>query len=195
MPSEDLLAAKVDAMTKLPINVCRVESSEGAADYVTCLTHERVFERGLPGEAIIGVLLRPLEAGENITPENFARNRLFVDFLHCVVARRGPQLAGVLAEARRQGQGLVVVVDRRTRTPQGPVPPKDIVGVFEVHDGKVVHDSYHPSPKHEILSSDGFFQLDPELQSCLLEELVALTEANPKRDDIARDKPLTSGSS
>lgn len=104
-------------MTKLPINVCRVDTPEGTKDYVTCLSHERVFERGLPGEAIIGVLLRPLEAGEAITPEVFARNRLFVDFMHSVIARRGPQLAGLIAEARRQGQGWVVVVDQRTRTP------------------------------------------------------------------------------
>jgi hypothetical protein len=167
-------------MTTLPINVCRVDTPEGAKDYVTCLSHERVFEHGLPSEAIIGVLLRPLKAGETITPEVFARNRLFVDFMHGVVARRGPQLPGLLAEARRQGQGMVVVVDLRTRTPQGPVPPEDIVGVFKVQDGAVVPESYYPSPKHMILSSDGFFQLDPELESCLLEELVALSEAKPE---------------
>jgi hypothetical protein len=166
-------------MTKMPINVCRVDTPEGMKDYVTLLSHERVLERGLPGEAIIGVLLRPLESGEEITPEVFARNRVFVDFMHGVIARRGPQLAGLIAEVQRQGQGLVVVVDQRTRTPQGAVPPEDIVGVFEVRDSKVVPDSYRPSPKHMILSPDGFFQLGAELEPCLLEELIALTEARP----------------
>jgi hypothetical protein len=161
------------------MNVCRVQTPDGMKDYVTCLSQERVLERGLPGEAILGVLLRSLESGEAITPEVFARNRVFVDFMHSVIARRGPQLTGLIEEARRQGQGWVYVIDQRTPTPQGAVPPQDIVGVFEVRDGKVVPDSYRPSPKHMILSPDGFFQLGSELEPCLLEELVALTEARP----------------
>jgi hypothetical protein len=98
------------------------------------------------------------------------------DFMHGVIARRGPHLAGLIAEARRQGQGWVVVVDQRTPTPQGAVPPEDIVGVFEVRDGKIVPDSYRASPKHLILLRNGFVQLGAELEPCMLEELIALTE-------------------
>jgi hypothetical protein len=163
-------------MADFPINVCRVDTPEGTKDYVTCLSHEHVFAYGLPAQAIIGVLLRPLEPGEAITPSAFARNRVFVDFMHQVIARRGPELPGLIAEARRQDDGWVYVIDQRTRTPQGAVPPEDIVGAFEVKDGRIVPGSYRPSPKHMLLSSDGFFRLGSELQPSLLEELVLLAK-------------------
>jgi hypothetical protein len=159
---------------KLPLIVCHVDTPEGSKDYVTCLSHEQVFEHGLPPEAIIGVLLRPLDEGEKITPAVFARNRIFVDFMHDVIARRGPALHGLIAEAQRQRDGWVYIIDQRTPTPQGAVPPEDIVGAFEVKDGRVVPGSYWRSPKHMILSSEGFLQLGSELQQCLLEELTAL---------------------
>jgi hypothetical protein len=101
---------------------------------------------------------------------------VFVDFMHGVIARRGPELPGLVAEAQRQVDGWVFVIDQRTRTPQDAVPPEDIVGVFEVKDGRVVPDSYRASPNHQILSADGFFRLGSELQPCLLAELAALTE-------------------
>ena len=169
-------------MTELPINVCRVDTREGTKDYVTCLSHEQVFERGLPAEAIIGVLLRPLKSGDAITPAVFARNRVFVDFMQGVIARRGPDLPGLIAEGRRQGDGWLYVVDQRTPTLQGAVPPEDIVGAFEVKGGQVVPGSYRPSPKHLILSSSGFFRLGPELQQCLLAELAALAESGGATD-------------
>lgn len=154
------------------MNICRVDTPDGPKDYVTCLSHEHVFKHGLQPEAIVGVLVRPLENGEQINPDNFARNRVFVDFMHSVIARRGPELPGFIAEAKRQGEGWVYVVDQRTPTPQGAVPPEDIVGVFEIRNGQVVVGSYRASPNHVILSANGFFFLGAELQSCLIEELV-----------------------
>jgi hypothetical protein len=173
---------EVVPMMPLPIYIYHVETPEGAKDYISCLGHEHVFAHGLPPESIIGVLTRPLESGEAITPAVFARNRVFVEFMHRVIARRGPQLPGLIAEARRQGDGLVVVIDQRTPTPQGPVPPEDIVGVFEVKNGQTTSERYHASPNHLILSSNGFFRLDTELQSCLLEELAKLTASDSPID-------------
>jgi hypothetical protein len=170
----------------LPINVCRVHTPDGVKDYVTCVPHETAFKRGLVPEAVIGVLLQPVDQVAAITPEVFARNRVFVDFLHEVIARRGPGLPGLVAEARRQGDGWVYIIDQRTRDPRGHIPPEDIVGVFAVQGGRVVPDSYQRSPKHLILSADGFFRLDAELQACLLEELAARAEPSAAADR-ARD--------
>src|SRR5262249_30472144 len=133
-------------------------------------------------EVIIGVLSRPLGPGEAITPAVFARNRVFVDFLHGVIARRGPELPGLIAEARRQGAGWVYIIDQRTPTPQGPIPPEDILGGFEVKGGQVVPGSYRPNPKHRVLSADGFFRLGAELQDCLLEELGRRAEPGAAAD-------------
>lgn len=170
-------------MAELSISVCRVDTADGAKDYVTCLPHEQVFARGLPAEAIIGVLLRPLGPGEAITQAVFARNRVFVDFLHGVIARRGPALPGLIAEAQRQGEGWVYIIDQRTRNPQGHIPPEDIVGVFAVQGGRVVADSYQRCPRHLILSADGFFRLEAGLQACLLEELASLAEPGAAPDE------------
>ena len=158
-------------MEQLPLNIFSVDTPDGIKDYVSCLPHELVFARGLVGEAIMGVLLQPLDRQERITPDVFAPNRVFVDFMHDVVARRGPEQPGLVAEAQRQGDGWVYVIDQRTPTPGGAVPPEDIVGWFEVRGGRVVAGSYKPCPKHVVLTDDGFFNLGPELQACLLEEL------------------------
>lgn len=163
-------------MAELPITVCRVGTPDGPKDYLTCVPHEQALSRGLAPEAIVGVLLRPLEPNEAITPAVFARNRAFVDFMHGLIARRGPGLHGLIAEAQRQGDGWIYIIDQRTLTPQGPVPPQDIIGAFEVRGGQVVAGSYRPSPQHMILSADGFVRLGAELQACLLEELGVQTD-------------------
>lgn len=161
----------------LPINVFQCDTPDGPKHYVSCLSHEQVFASGLPPEAIIGVLLRPWGPGETITPAVFARNRVFVEFMHEVIGRRGPMLNGLRAEARRQREGWVYLIDQRTLTPEGAVPPEDIVGAFEVEDGQVVPGSYRAIPEHVILSSDGFFRIGAELEACLLEELAKRASA------------------
>jgi hypothetical protein len=160
-------------MTEPVIYVCRVESPDGAKDYLTLVPPEVAFSQGLAPEAIVGVLLRPLAANEAITPEVFARNRVFVDFMHDVIARNGPDQPGCQAEAKRLGDGWVYIIDQRTPTPGGAVPPEDIIGVFEAKEGQVVPGSYRPSPMHMILSPSGFFRLDAGLMECLLRELGA----------------------
>src|SRR5438046_10520015 len=112
-------------MAKLQIGVIRIDfhdSSEESKDYITCLDPERLSKgAGIPSEGIIGQLLRPLEAGERITPDNFAANTVFVELMQGVIARHGPLLKDLVAEDMRLGAGTVYVVDQRTRAPQGPV--------------------------------------------------------------------------
>jgi len=153
------------------MHVCRVDTPEGSKDYVTLLPPEVVFAQGLAPEAIVGMLLRTLGPGERITPQTFAQNRAFVEFMHAVVARYGPYQPGFQAEAKRLGEGWIYVIDRRTPTPEGAVPSEDILGAFEVKRGEVVPGSYQANPKHIILSPNGFFQLGDGLQACLLQEL------------------------
>jgi hypothetical protein len=160
---------------QLPIIVCRVQSAEGPRDYVTCLDEQHLTAHGLPVEAVLGVVQRPLNPGEGIVPANFNWNRSFVDFMHNMIARRGPKLSGVRGQARRQRDGWLYIVDQRTPNPQVSIPPEDIVGAFQVRDGQILPDSYHPSQSHVLLSNHGFVRLGPELQACLLEELRGLS--------------------
>jgi hypothetical protein len=157
--------------TEPAVYACRVDTPEGTRDYFTLLTPDVVSSQGLAPESIIGMLLRPLGTGESITPEVFARNRVFVDFMHDVFARYAPQQPGCQSEAKRLGDGWICIIDQRTPTPKGPVPPEDIIGVIEVKGGAVVPGSYRASHKHMILSPNGFFQLERGLRDCLLREL------------------------
>ena len=68
------------------IGVYRCHTPEGIRQYVSYVPREHVFAHGLTPKAIVGVLLRPLEPGEGITPAVFARNPVFVDFMHEVIA-------------------------------------------------------------------------------------------------------------
>jgi hypothetical protein len=70
----------------------------------------------LISEAIVGVLLRPLATGERITPEVFARNSGFVQFMHDAIARFAPEQADCRSEAKRQGGGWIYIIDGRTKT-------------------------------------------------------------------------------
>jgi hypothetical protein len=158
----------------LSVRVCRVETPEGTKDYVTCSPRPNLFTSGLAPEEIVGVLQRPLRTGEAITPTIFARNRVFVEFMQSVIAHRGPTVRGLIARANQQGEGWVLVIDQRTPTPTGAVPPEDIVGAFAVNRGALVPGSYKPNPNHALLTGNGFFQLGDELQECLLEALAGL---------------------
>jgi hypothetical protein len=167
-------------MTDYSISVIQVNTPEGWKNYVALTSARMAFSAGLIPEAILGILERPEEP---IAPGNFTANSVFRKFLADVIARNGPDDPDMQAEAARQGEGYIVVIDQRTPTPGDSVPPEDIVGVFEVKDGKVVPGSYQPSPNHRLLTDDGFFRLGSFLNERLQQELAARASEPPKSSD------------
>ena len=136
------------------------------------LSQDRVFEKGLPARAIVGVI--PFrEAG--LDPATFRPNPEFVAFLHEVIEKYAPLDPDLQAEARRQGQGWLYVIDGRTPTPRDNVPPEDIIGAFEVQGRKIIADSYQLNQNHRLVTKFGLFQLDSFLQDKLLAEIENLT--------------------
>ena len=87
---------------------------------------------------------------------------------------------------RYEADGWVYLIDGRTRTPGGAVPPEDIIGAFEVRGGRIVPGSYQAGPRHRILSRDGFFRLSPDLEAALLEELANLAQHCDPADPLIR---------
>ncbi len=169
--------------------VCRVEKpGEEPQDLVTSLPPEELFIKGLIPEAIVGVLKTPLKKSEAIKPENFVRNKVFNDFMHEFIARGGPELKGLKAKAQQQGEGWVYLIDARTPTPQGQVPPQDIIGGFKVKAGLLVVGTYKRNPNHVLLSQDGFFRLPPELNERLKQEVTARNSKSPKPEANAQNK-------
>ncbi len=160
-----------------PINVCSVRTDAGFQDYVVWIPVETAFKFGLPPQAILGRLSRPLQTGEAITPSIFQSNKAFVVFMHEVIDRLAPTTPSFPLQATSIYKGWLYLIDQRTPTPEGNVPFEDIVGAFEIEDGKVVSGSYQPNPKHRILSANGFVNLGHDLQACLRSELSSLNKS------------------
>jgi hypothetical protein len=122
---------------------------------------------GLPAEAIVGGV-----AGEELSPEAFRPNAAFIDFLHKVIQKDGPEDPGLRAAAREQGDGWVYVIDLRTPDgPQGSVPPDDIIGGFAVRTGQVVRSSYQPNPGYIAFTRHGLISLPPFLHQAFVDRL------------------------
>jgi hypothetical protein len=127
------------------------------------------LDGGLPGEAILGEFTG---GPERLDPDHFTPNPKFLQFLHRVLARHAASAPGFLAEAERQKDGHVYVLDKRTPTPTGAVPPEDIIGAIEIAGGKPLR--YVGSPRYAALTIRGQTQLDPWLHARLVDELRAL---------------------
>src|SRR3954467_8749780 len=120
----------------------------------------------LPEVAIAG------EFTDNSADENsFVENPVFVRFLHRCVEMFGPQSPGLRAEADRQKNGVIMVIDQRSGNILGRVEPIDIIGGFEVIGSQVHPETYRPNPNYRLLTRAGFFQLDQYIEKKMIEEL------------------------
>lgn len=136
---------------------------------VSLLPEDIVFKSGLPPEAIMGTLT---DGPHTVTPEAFQQNERFIQFLAFVIAKHAADCPGLIAEAQQQPNGYVYILDKRTPTPQGAVPPEDIIGGVEIENGQMLR--FHGLPTYRILTSNGFMQLDSWFKARLIEELVAV---------------------
>ena len=143
--------------------------------YVSPLTNEVTFEFGLPSEAIMGELV---DGPDQISAEHFEQNPLLVKFLAGVIATHGKNCPGLVAETERQQNGFVYILDERYSSPDGSVPPEDIVGGMEISNGTMLR--FHSSPKYRILTKNGFMKIDSWLIKKLTEELIILAQAQDK---------------
>ena len=110
--------------------------------------------------------------------ERFRVNHAFVEFMHDVIRTAGPTDPSLQEAAAEQGNGWVYIIDLRTpEGPQGRVPLEDIIGGFEVRDGRLLADSYRPNEEHLVLTKDGPVQLPPSLHAELVR--AALERARP----------------
>lgn len=169
-------------MSQTKINIFKVKTPDGFKDFVSLLPAQDAFSGGIVPEAIIGEFSEPLHPDAPIPANGFARNRLFVELLHSVVAREAPKLKSFQSQAKKQMEGWVYVIDQRTSNPTGDVPNEDVIGAFEVKNGKVVDGTYVANKNHRILSTRGFFDLGAELYELLLAELRERNSSKRKAD-------------
>jgi hypothetical protein len=157
---------------ELPVSIVVVGPEQDRRHYVTISPLDT--QRDIAPAKIIGMLKQPIQRDESITPDNFARNGVFVDFLHSIIARHGPTVPGLVRAAKQQEEGWVYIIDGRTPTPQEDVPQEDIIGSFQVINGEISSASYKRNTEHRILSDRGFFRIDALLIQQLINELAKI---------------------
>jgi hypothetical protein len=123
--------------------------------------------RGIPEDAIVGTLPSNVL---DIKQETLKPNPSFLRFLHKVIATHGPSAPRLKNAARELGNGALLVKDGRV-TIVGEHEPEDVLGTFEVHEGRIIQDSYRPHLDYLVVSKRGMFVLDPWLHERLLEEV------------------------
>ena len=151
-------------------NIVEVQNENGENKYYyTLLPHEEVFEKGLISIAIAGVFTKSLKDSEAIDSSSFKPNSEYISFIHKVIEENAPKSQSFRDEAKRQKNGVVVVIDYRVKSKDSAVPPEDIVGLFEIKNSLVA--SYKANPNYVLWSEKGFSNLGAELQSILLSEI------------------------
>jgi hypothetical protein len=145
--------------------------------YLSCQSPEQtVAAGGIEPFSIIGEVTGPRREGQPIAPESFAASRQFREFLQGVVGRRGPELPGLVAVAKRQREGWVHIIDQRTPDPSGEIVPEDMVGSFSVSKGRLVPNGFIANPHYAVLTDNGFPVLGPFL-SLVMEEIAIALDA------------------
>lgn len=122
---------------------------------LSLLQHDQVFKNGLANKAIIGYVLN---ISIPLTKDNVYINPDFISLFHKVVNDVSPTIDSFKLSAEKQNQGFVYIIDQRDKHHPN-TKPFDIIGAFEVKDGKVVVGSYTSNPNYQIVSDDGLFQL------------------------------------
>ena len=158
------------------VKIYTVRTEEGFKNIASFISKEDAFKKGLLPESIIGYFTNQINTNE-LKPENFLRNSLFVEFLHKSIAEYAPRIKSFQVTARKLKNGWVYIIDQRTPDPNGTVPPEDIIGAFEIKDGKFINGSYKPNFNHRVLSHLGFVKLDFELYEYLLSKLHKMYES------------------
>lgn len=126
---------------------------------------------GVPTEVVVGKLIDP---SESLSTENFGRNRRFVDYMHSIVEQWAPTIEEVESRAKRIGNGKIPIYDRRSALKGLKPTERDILGWFEVEDGRILEDSYQANDEHRILDETGMFTPHPVIIEKVLESLRGL---------------------
>ncbi|GAA1861067.1 hypothetical protein [Asanoa iriomotensis] len=152
----------------------QVDFGSGERNVVSLLDPEWVYEHGLGPEAVIAVLRGGAEA-DVVSPADVQENGPFLRVLSRAIFEHADRCDLLRREAEIQGSGYVYLLDGRTPTPGGRVPPEDIIGVFEARDGALVAGSYQHNPRHRLFTNAGWFRLPAEIEDALQARLRSVT--------------------
>lgn len=165
----------MDSQLQAPSAGSIIEARDSEGDikrYFSVLPQDEVMRKGLLRQAIAGTIEGAFDKNTVFDGSNFQPNREYIELLHAVIEKYGPGIEQLQTEAQRQQSGSVVVFDRRIGDIDAGVPPEDIIGLFEVENGKLL--GYIPNPNYMLWTKKGFSNPGPEFSGYLLEEIRSL---------------------
>jgi hypothetical protein len=184
MDYADALRVAVETLEEMPVYTCYVERF---GQCLTFLSNADFEEMGFfPMAGIIGVLNSHPEHKTSfgaIEKTGSEPNPSFTEVMHHAIAAAGtlhPD-SHIAAGAPKNGdiEGWVYLIDPRTPTTEGSVPPSDILGSFKVdcETQTVVKESYRPNETYQLLSGQGhgLCQLPGKYYTAIIQAIKACT--------------------
>lgn len=121
----------------------------------------------LSSKAIIGFVVNPQLP---VSFENTRFNPAFLDHFHKTIVFFAQVNDGVIQLVETKQNGFIYITDKRSKDAEPHA--QDIIGSFEVKDGALVHGSYEPNPAYKLITADGGFELQQELEALLYASIV-----------------------
>lgn len=140
--------------------------------FASPLPEDVIRDKGMPSEAIAGEFTGRATGSD---PADFEPNPVFVKFLQWSIAKHIRDCPEFVEEAKKRGEGSLLVVDARALPIEDAVEDEDLIGVVQVKDGKA--DKFSGFAKYIPYTSKGFTQLVPSLHKMYLQELRGLAFA------------------
>jgi hypothetical protein len=117
----------------------------------------------LTAKAIIGFVL---DENKPVTFENVRFNPAFIDHFHKTIVFFSQFSDTMISMVEQQQNGFIYITDQRKKEATEHAQ-QDIIGSFEVKDGALVSESYVANPAYKLISEDGAFILQKELEALL----------------------------
>jgi hypothetical protein len=121
----------------------------------------------LSSKAIIGFVVNP---DLPVSFENTRFNPAFIDHFHKTIVFFAQVNDGVIQLVEEKQNGFIYIIDKRSKDSEPQA--QDIIGSFEVQHGALVHGSYEPNAAYKLITADGGFELQPELEALLYASIV-----------------------
>jgi hypothetical protein len=137
--------------------------------YLSFLSPEEIQEPGLTARNVIGTLKTMTEKP---TEEDVKINPAFLKLFHQTIAEYCPGEDQFIKEAEKMGSGALLVFDQRSN--KSNRLEEDIIGAFEVKEGKLFSDTYRLNANYKIIGIKGMFSLPlsffMELKKAMMEK-------------------------
>lgn len=139
--------------------------------YVTITPAEVVNECGLKWWNIVGSLN---QFSDGVREGNFIPNEKFLvvltDFFASMITD-DVEVGVTSGDIKREWQ---YIIDQRVEDTSGAVPPEEIVGAYEIYEGRKV--GFQLNPNYKLVSARGFFDFGAEFNLKLIDFMSSYSE-------------------